>query len=32
MSIKIFSELPEYIAELVVDKKMFYINFEKMLS
>jgi len=31
MSIKMFSELPECIAELVLNKKTFYINFEKYL-
>ena len=31
MSIKIFNELPEYIAELVVDKKCFISTLKKFL-
>jgi hypothetical protein len=31
MSIKIFDELPEYIAELVVDKKFFISALKKCL-
>jgi hypothetical protein len=31
MSIKVLNELPEYVAELVVDKKN-YINFDKVFS
>jgi hypothetical protein len=31
MSIKIFNELPEYIAELVVDKKCFMSTLKKCL-
>jgi hypothetical protein len=32
MIVEIFNELPEYVAELVVDKKTFYIDFEKVCS